>query len=300
MAPPQATGAHLEWIEHDSGRRDDLLAGRFDASATGAWDGLSIARGRASPGETRDGYTLGHVIVFDVGGPGWRDFHWPGLLHRSGVTPPLAISLLPARMRYSARWRPGPETVIVEIAPSLVDAVASRDDAGAELAPAAAMEDPFVAHVSLALAEEARAGAPGGALAAEGLAIALVAHLLRRGSRFGPDEHPAAPLAAPRLHRVVDHIRSHLDVGLSLRDLADVARMDVYRFVREFKEATGLPPHRYVTQARIDRAKALLRERALSISEIALRTGFATPSHFSTTFRRMTNATPRAYRDAAP
>jgi AraC family transcriptional regulator len=74
----------------------------------------------------------------------------------------------------------------------------------------------------------------------------------------------------------------------------------VFRFMREFKQSTGLSPHRYILEARIARAKELLGNRALSITDVALQTGFATPSHFSVTFRRIANATPRDYRSGLP
>jgi AraC family transcriptional regulator len=96
---------------------------------------------------------------------------------------------------------------------------------------------------------------------------------------------------------VLDHVAEHLDAPLTLQRLADLAEMDLYRFVRAFKLATGLSPHRYIVEARITRAKDLLRDRRLSITEVALQTGFATPSHFSVTFRRIANVTPRAFRE---
>ena len=76
--------------------------------------------------------------------------------------------------------------------------------------------------------------------------------------------------------------------------------MDLYRFARAFKQSTGSSPHRYVLEARIARAKELLRNRAMPITEVAMRTGFATPSHFSVTFRRITSVTPRAFRGGPP
>jgi AraC family transcriptional regulator len=91
-------------------------------------------------------------------------------------------------------------------------------------------------------------------------------------------------------------VASHLDGPLTLRRLAELADMDLFRFVRAFKQSTGVSPHRYVLESRIVHAKELLRDRALSITEVAFRTGFATPSHFSVTFRRMTQTTPRGYR----
>jgi AraC family transcriptional regulator len=292
--------AHVDWIDRASGRHADLLAGRFQASVAGAWDGIRVLRGRLAPGEASDGHLANHVMCFDVGDAGWREYHWPGVARHSGAVPPLAINVLPAGAIYSARWRPGPETVLVELEPSFVASVASRGFGGAAARrPAAAVDDPFAAHLALALAEVARWGSPGAALAAEGVGVALAAHLLARGAGIRPGAQAQRPLAPARLRRVLDHIRERLDASLTLRELAGVADMNVYRFVRAFKEATGVPPHRYVMEARIERAKALLRDRALTISEVALQAGFATPSHFSTAFRRVTSATPRAFREAS-
>jgi AraC family transcriptional regulator len=83
---------------------------------------------------------------------------------------------------------------------------------------------------------------------------------------------------------------------LSLAELARVAGMDLFRFVRAFKTATGHTPHHYVLQARIDRAKEFLHDPKVSISDVALRTGFANPSHFAATFHRISGTTPRAWR----
>ena len=133
---------------------------------------------------------------------------------------------------------------------------------------------------------------------AESLATALVARLLWRRAEARPPAQRRAALSRPRLDRVLDYISEHLAHGLSLRDLAALVDMDVFGFVRAFKQSTGLPPHQYLLRARVQRAKALLRDGRLSISDVALATGFATPSHFATTFRRLTRATPRAWRDS--
>jgi AraC family transcriptional regulator len=102
-------------------------------------------------------------------------------------------------------------------------------------------------------------------------------------------------LRPDRVRLVADFVEAHLDDDLSLGELAGLLGMDVFGFSRAFKASTGCSPHRYVVQARIARAKSLLREGTLSISEVAMRTGFATPSHFATTFRRLTGSTPRGW-----
>jgi AraC family transcriptional regulator len=74
--------------------------------------------------------------------------------------------------------------------------------------------------------------------------------------------------------------------------------MDVYRFLRSFKQSTGLPPHQYILRERIERAKSLLSSPGLPLTEVALRSGFVDQSHLTKAFRRLTNLSPGAYRKA--
>jgi AraC family transcriptional regulator len=210
------------------------------------------------------------------------------------------VHVYPAQVPVAARFPGAGEWLVVELAPALVDEVAGPPAAGARvtLRPALAADDAFVVHVALALAEEARAAGSRGKLGAESLGAALAMHVAHVHGELRPRPAHAEAISRSRLDRVLEFIAANLERDLSLRDLAAVAQMDVFRFVRAFKEGTGLPPHRYVLNERIDLAKRLLLDRALSISEVALRTGFATPSHFATTFRRLTHATPRAYRES--
>jgi AraC family transcriptional regulator len=115
-----------------------------------------------------------------------------------------------------------------------------------------------------------------------------------------PRAAQSAALPSPQLRRVLEYVAAHLDGPLTLQRLGGVADMEVFRFIRAFKQATGLSPHRYVLEARIARAKELLRNRALSVTDVALQTGFATPSHFSVTFRRIASVTPREFRNGLP
>jgi AraC-like DNA-binding protein len=67
-------------------------------------------------------------------------------------------------------------------------------------------------------------------------------------------------------------------------------------FARSFKETFGVPPHRYLLTRRIERAKALLRDTAQDILEIALQTGWKSLGTFGRTFRDVTGESPRALR----
>src|SRR5437870_6882446 len=107
-------------------------------------------------------------------------------------------------------------------------------------------------------------------------------------------------LPAYRVRRVAQYIRENLRRELRLAELSAVVHMSPYHFARLFKRSTGVPPHRFLIRRRIDEARALLAARTVPIGAIARLVGFRTPSHFTTTFRRITGMTPRTAAGPAP
>jgi AraC family transcriptional regulator len=103
-------------------------------------------------------------------------------------------------------------------------------------------------------------------------------------------------LAGWQQRAVASYIEEHLDQSIPLAKLAALARLSPYYFCRAFKESFGLPPHRYHTSRRIDRAKALLADAKQSVTEIGLSLGFSETSSFTATFRKTTGTTPTGYR----
>jgi AraC family transcriptional regulator len=66
-----------------------------------------------------------------------------------------------------------------------------------------------------------------------------------------------------------------------------------------FKQITGVTPHVYLANVRLEHARRLLSETSLSISQIAIRVGYHSQSHFTKIFKSVTGVTPRVYRDSA-
>lgn len=107
----------------------------------------------------------------------------------------------------------------------------------------------------------------------------------------------AAPaLDNPRLARVVDYIEGHFSKPLLTIELAAISIMSPVHFGRSFKAATGYAPHHYVTLRRIEHSRRMLLSKSLAITEIAYLCGFASPSHFSTTFSKVVGVAPSAFR----
>lgn len=111
------------------------------------------------------------------------------------------------------------------------------------------------------------------------------------------------PALLRRLLRAKDRIDAASHEAWPVRRLARVSGVSEAHFARSFKEAFGVPPHRYLLTRRIERARALLRDTELPITEIALLTGWRSLGTFGRTFRDVTGERPgelRARERAAP
>lgn len=114
--------------------------------------------------------------------------------------------------------------------------------------------------------------------------------------RLGGSERTAGRLPPRQLRRVTEYIMEHLSEAVRLRDLAAMAGLSQSQFGRAFKTSTGLSPHQWQLTARITKAQELLLSSTLSLSEIALVTGFAEQSHFTRVFRNVTGSSPGVWR----
>ena len=103
-------------------------------------------------------------------------------------------------------------------------------------------------------------------------------------------------LTPTAMRRVREHVEAHLGDSIDLAALAGVAGLSMFHFAREFKQTTGLTPHRYLLEKRVERARELLARTDLTLAEIAFAVGFADQSHFARRFRQMVGTTPGEFR----
>jgi len=107
---------------------------------------------------------------------------------------------------------------------------------------------------------------------------------------------PADPELLRRLLRAKDRMDAASDEDWPVPRLARESGVSAAHFARSFKEAFGVPPHRYLLTRRIERAKAMLRETELSVTEIAFETGWQSLGTFGRIFRDITGENPGAMR----
>ena len=113
----------------------------------------------------------------------------------------------------------------------------------------------------------------------------LVTHCVDATTPIRAGDEPTAVRVAR------EYIDEHFHRTISLAELAGLTGLSAFHLHRVFSRQTGMPPHAYQTQLRINRAKQLLRQLR-SLSEVALMTGFADQSHFTRHFRRLVGVTP--------
>lgn len=130
----------------------------------------------------------------------------------------------------------------------------------------------------------------------EALGVVLAHELVRLNQG---DQRGAPPirggLSAWQERVVTAYIEEHLADPIPIAALAQLARLSTFYFCRAFKQSFGVPPHRYHTNRRIERAKALLANATPSVTDIGSRVGFSETSSFSAAFRKATGLTPTAY-----
>ena len=144
---------------------------------------------------------------------------------------------------------------------------------------------------------EAAADSPYGALFAENAAQTIAVELLRDAHRVRTAAPPGAnALPAALVARIDEHLEAHLGDDVSLADLAALVGLSPYHFSRAFKAATGLPPHRYLIERRVARARERLEHGGDPIVDVALECGFSSQAHMTSTFTRQLGVSPGRYR----
>src|SRR5262245_35645956 len=165
------------------------------------------------------------------------------------------------------------------------------------LGPRLLFEDATLWHTALKLKTLVESLALRDRLYFETLGTLLVHELVRfsRGIR-GIQPRARGGLAPWQQRIVTAYIEEHLNESISLASLAHLVRLSPWHFSRAFKQSFAIPPHRYQTSRRMEHAKLLLTERAVSVMEIGLTIGFSSPNAFATAFRKATGLAPTDYR----
>jgi AraC family transcriptional regulator len=213
------------------------------------------------------------------------------------------IDIIPANTPSHWHLTKKKSEMILFLSPELMATVAEQlelDPSWIEIRNRFQIRDLHLENIGWALKAEMESGYLSGRLYSDSLAVAIASRLLTRHSLASlKTERPSASfsLSGRKLKQVLAYIEDNLSRNLSLDELAAVAELSGSRFKIVFRQATGISVHQYVIQRRIERAKTLLREDDMTISQIALETGFAHQSHLARHMRRLLGVSPKVMRD---
>jgi AraC family transcriptional regulator len=155
--------------------------------------------------------------------------------------------------------------------------------------------NPLFGHMIAAMFDVADPGDPAASLFFESTLLSLAAMLVMEAGKPVPKPLHRGGLADWQVKRATEALSGAYG-NFDLTALAGSVGLSPYHFSRAFKQSTGLPPHRYQIMMRVERAKDLLADSALPLSDVAAAIGYDDQGQLARLFRREVGVTPTQYR----
>ena len=280
----------LTFYEEESNKASILL-GTHES-----WSGIKIEYCQHQPGELVLPALSNHIITLALENPHILRQERDGRVHE-GLHLPGNINFMPAGQESRWQWNKSNSCLRINIKSQFIEKIALETEftnKSLELKNSFSTRDRNLEHIGKLLLAELQSEGVGGKLYIDSLCNVLAIHLLRNYSTVEQEPRPVTGgLGDSTLQKIVEYIMENLDTELSLTELATVVNLSPSHFARLFKQSTGIPPHQYVIQRRIEAAESLLKQGKSSIGEIAYRVGFSNPSHLSYHFKRATGVMPK-------
>lgn len=265
------------------------------------WTSLTALRWRHGELHDRTSAMSEHVVMAYLrhGGAITRQI---GRRREAGVMRAGSVTVIPSGQE--AYWDLSGSVDIVHayVRPAILQAFADEHDwKVGRLRERLAFEDARGARILELLASELLQTGRSDRLFSEQLCGLLCTHLLRHhtdDARLSEGRAARGGLAPWQIARAEELVCSSLDQDLGLERLSGAVGLSPFHFARMFKVSTGLPPHAWVIQKRIGRARELLSETSTPVSEVAASVGYDDPSYFARLFKRMVGVAPMNYRNA--
>ncbi|MDR6294483.1 MULTISPECIES: AraC family transcriptional regulator [Inquilinus] len=243
-----------------------------------------------------------HLIILHLDGYVRVD-RWLGISRESRMIAPGGVFMVPGGVDFRVRLNDPLTTahfyirhaVLAEVAQDLYKGDPDR----LELLPRIGDVDPLIERLILSLRDEIQAPSAFGETLVDYTARLIGARLIRNHS--ANEAKVRLEVAAPsdlqrKIARVTEFVQSNLHRSIQLEDMAAVLDLSVSQLSALFRKGLGQPPHRFLLNLRVARARELLATGDLPIVEIALACGFSHQEHMTRMFRREIGVTPGAYR----
>ena len=197
----------------------------------------------------------------------------------------------------SWNWDSKHRIAILFIGQDVIDGLALEAGMDGQLRTPLLVDDDLIRHTILEMLSECAVNSTVSPLLMDSAGCHVAAHLFARYSG-ALRQAKATGMAQWKLRRALDYIEENIDRDIGLEELSKTIDMSPHYFCRAFRKSVGMPPYRYLISRRIERSKDLLVSTDKDVTEIALKVGFSSHSHFSTAFRRAVGHAPSTYRNS--
>ncbi|MGB3535630.1 MAG: AraC family transcriptional regulator [Microcoleaceae cyanobacterium] len=266
------------------------------------WESITVEEFEQPPGSGEFEPETEHILTLCLAPKPLRIWQSIGEQKYSGIYSKGDIAITPATQS-SAYQADGEDRYLqIGISPQFLKQVATEtinsDPDKLELSAEFRARNLQIEQLAMMLRAEIDRGKNGmGQLYIDSLANAITVNILRNYTVNKPKIAVyKGGLSDRQILQITDYINHHLSDSLKIQDLAAYLGISKFHFSRLFKKSTGISPHQYVMQQRIELAKQLLAKENLSILNIALECGFNSHAHLGKYFCTSTGMSPKAYR----
>lgn len=268
------------------------------SSSKAAWNGIIVERNLDLATDAHEVISPAHLLAIHYGRSAtleWMNDRTKRELFTKGD-----ININPFGNSVKPQWQQPAEFILLALEPQFLARVAQESVRGGqvEMFLRFKVRDPLIEQIAIALITEVEQGELTNRLYAESLTNALAFHLVKHYSTSGSNIRVYKGGLSPQMQTAINYINHNLNRTISLAEIADAVGVSSHHFARAFKQSTGIAPHKYLTQRRLECAKSLLSDPKVPLAEIAFRLGFSSQAHFTTVFRQSLGITPKSYSKA--
>lgn len=239
-----------------------------------------------------------HLLAIHLRGPACARSRFAGTRTIERLTKPGDVTTLPAGCDWVSELQSEVDFLHVLLPAETVAQVAqfqADDRSPVQFTERLASVNAAVERLGIQLLVAINDGVERGTLAVDELAGNLIEACLVTPQNPAPGNSKGG-LTPSQIRRAIDYMRANLANDVSLHTLAAAVGLSPYHFARCFRLSVGEPPHRFLTRLRINRAKELLGEAAVSILDVAIDSGFNDQARLSKVFSSQLGVPPGEYR----